>query len=423
MRILVLSMALLMLFVQVDLSHARKGNVVLTVTARQREALLLSSSSSSWNLESVFGSKFIQTLQNTFHEQGFVIIRGLIEPDLLHRLQVAAQVQLDKTTDKPGTTEFVSFEFGPLFAGVQDENHLMAFYEAAVTSAVPQLIAKILLNNDNIKRNETSRPESTLSQPCRRLRVLKDALLCKGPEPGFCGWHVDDWVFWPTIADESSSEPGVNAWIALDDMPAKWGGSIALSPASHVADWRHQAYKAIGSTPTLDAETGLVLGSESSKKGVLNTCKMAELAPELAQRMEKSRAVFDFEKGDVLFHTRWLFHRSLPVNDKGLAYFAKRGQKVALKRYSIRYELGSAKLQRGMSMEPSILMNPRNRGKTLDEVCENDGPWYPQCSPEGATSASINATRQRVVAKLEEVEKRRQQAFQKIMPYVVPSSE
>ena len=193
---------------------------------------------------------------------------------------------------------------------------------------------------------------------------------------------------------------GVNAWIALDDMPARWGGGIAVSPTSHTADWRHEAYQAIGSTPTHDANEGLVLRSDLSKKGILNTCKMADLAPELAERMEKSRVVFDYQKGDILFHTRWLFHRSLPVNDKGLAHFDKLGQPVALKRYSIRYELGSARLQRGMSVEPCILMNPLNRGKTLDEICENDGPWYPQCTPEAAVNPdTLDDMRKRVVAK------------------------
>ena len=31
-------------------------------------------------------------------------------------------------------------------------------------------------------------------------------------------------------------------------------------------------------------------------------------------------------------------------------------------------------------MEPSVLMNTDNSGKTLDEICESD-PFYPQCWP------------------------------------------
>lgn len=416
MRIFVLCLALLL--AQVAFTAAKKGNAVFTVTPRQREALLSSSSSSPAHLQSVFGATFIQDLRQTFDEQGYVIIRGLLEPDLLQRLEIASQVQLEKKAGKPTGTEFVSFEFGPLFAAVQDEK-CMAFYETAVTSAVPQFIAKILLElllDNNKDENDTSPP------PPPRLRVLKDALLCKGPEPGFCGWHVDDWIFWPTIAQESTS--GVNAWIALDDMPARLGGGIAVSPMSHTADWRHEAYQAIGSTPTQDANKGLVLGSDLSKKGILNTCKMADLAPELAQRMERSRIVFDYRKGDILFHTRWLFHRSLPVNDKGLAHFNTLGQPVALKRYSIRYELGSARLQRGMSVEPCILMNPHNRGKTLDEVCEQDGPWYPQCTPEAAVNPeTLDDMRKRVVSKSAQVEERTRQEFQRAMPYIQPSSE
>ena len=35
---------------------------------------------------------------------------------------------------------------------------------------------------------------------------------------------------------------GVNAWIAIDDMPISTGGGFALSIGSHVAPWRHEAY-------------------------------------------------------------------------------------------------------------------------------------------------------------------------------------
>jgi hypothetical protein len=54
----------------------------------------------------------------------------------------------------------------------------------------------------------------------------------------------------------------------------------------------------------------------------------------------------------------------------------------ALKRYTIRYERGSARLIRGVSLEPSVLMDPQNSGKSLDEVCEiNNAPYYPRCWP------------------------------------------
>ena len=49
---------------------------------------------------------------------------------------------------------------------------------------------------------------------------------------------LDDYGFWPATADSK----GINAWIAIDDMPANRGGGFALSVGSHVASWRHKAY-------------------------------------------------------------------------------------------------------------------------------------------------------------------------------------
>jgi hypothetical protein len=45
--------------------------------------------------------------------------------------------------------------------------------------------------------------------------MLRDIFLAKDSEQFVCGWHVDDTGFWPAVAEA----PGVNAWIAVDDMP------------------------------------------------------------------------------------------------------------------------------------------------------------------------------------------------------------
>jgi ectoine hydroxylase-related dioxygenase (phytanoyl-CoA dioxygenase family) len=59
-----------------------------------------------------------------------------------------------------------------------------------------------------------------------------------------CDWHVDDVGFWPEAFE--SDNQGINVWIALDDMPREYQGSMALAPESHHAPWRHDAYAAIG---------------------------------------------------------------------------------------------------------------------------------------------------------------------------------
>jgi hypothetical protein len=55
---------------------------------------------------------------------------------------------------------------------------------------------------------------------------------------------------------------------------------------------------------------------------------------------------------------------------------------MELKRYSIWYERGVAKLFPGIAFEPCVvIMNPANSGVSLDEVCKHEGPFYPVCCP------------------------------------------
>ena len=392
---------------------------VYTVTTEQRQSLL---SSYPEKFEENFDKLIIQQIRDTFNKKGYVIIRGLIDDNLLQRLETASEILADRNSqEKRQSKEFVSFQFGPIFSGFDQKDEesevLTAFYDAATSSAIPQFISKILLPKDGGKNNkkvESTTTNTAVAENGRSLRVLKDALLCKGKEAEYCGWHVDDWVFWPTSA---KSLPGINAWIALDDIPSKFGGGIAISPGSHLANWRHDAYQAIGSTQIHPDQEGLVLGSKLSKKGVLNTCKMADLAPEIAETMEETKVVFDYQKGDILFHTRWLFHRSDPVNNEGQSYY-----KTALKRYSIRYEFGSTNLQKGTSIEPCILLNPDNSGQSLDEVCEVNGPWYPRCiSDSQFIDAEKVALQNLVDEKLPLVDAKRKEVFARIAPYIQAS--
>jgi len=56
----------------------------------------------------------------------------------------------------------------------------------------------------------------------------------------------DDYGFWPTTPDSL----GINAWIALDDIPVSFGGGFALAAGSHLVSWRMEAHEAIGSPLT-----------------------------------------------------------------------------------------------------------------------------------------------------------------------------
>ena len=62
-------------------------------------------------------------------------------------------------------------------------------------------------------------------RPDQSIRILKDGFF------GFqsynntgCGFHVDDFFFWPTTDDST----GVNFWIALSPMRISEGGGIRV---------------------------------------------------------------------------------------------------------------------------------------------------------------------------------------------------
>ncbi len=298
-------------------------------------------------------------LQKTFEDEGFVLVRGLLDESELKRLCSVGQAMA--VGGKHHSNRFSSLEFGPVFSVEED-----VFREAALQSAIPAVIALLL----GLDVNESECDKSPLT-----LRVLKDAFFAKGKEESHCGWHVDDCVFWPTDANSC----GVNVWIALDDMPSKYGGGLAISPKSHKAEWKQKAYESIGSTPTLPVE------GVNPAAMTFSTCEMESSNQEMNDVIEASKVEFDYRAGDCLFCHRWLFHRSVPINQEGLNFYPD-GSSLA--RYTIRYERGTAKLIPGFSLEPSVLTNPENSGMSLDEVCARDGPFYPQCWPPLMEEAS-----------------------------------
>jgi len=173
-----------------------------------------------------------------------------------------------------------------------------------------------------------------------------DVFLAKDEGQYVCGWHVDDWGFWPATA----SSTGVNAWVAIDDMPVSTGGGFALSVGSHQASWRYTAYEITGATPTLPLE-----GFKSAKDMFTNrkgsgTCNLRSADPQLNEIIEDSARIYDIKAGDVIFHTRWLFHRTVPFNIKETKALDKIHPTI-YRRYSVRYAPGTAQLPRGYGTE------------------------------------------------------------------------
>mmetsp|Transcript_4548 Transcript_4548/g.9435 ORF Transcript_4548/g.9435 Transcript_4548/m.9435 type:complete len:390 (-) Transcript_4548:29-1198(-) len=332
---------------------------IFNITAEQRAALC----SPQLCCDDVEFNEILKSIKQTYNTEGFVLIRGLLDDDAKERLVAAGhELQSADTRRPPIGNQFNALEFGSAF-----NSEKVIFREVALDSAIPAVIAKVLLDieekddeDGDEKKNDTT------------LRLLKDAFMAKGKEELHCGWHVDDNLFWPT--DSSSS--GVNVWLSLDEMPAEYGGGMAVSPKSHTAEWRRDAYTSIGSTPTLPPEG---VSPAQLRKTFGQTCNMASLNEEINAKIESTKLVFDYQPGDCLFCHRWLFHRSTIINEDGMNHY---DDNSALKRYTIRYERGSAKLIQGVNLEPSVLIDPQNSGKSLDEVCEiNNKPFYPRCWP------------------------------------------
>jgi hypothetical protein len=205
-----------------------------------------------------------------------------------------------------------------------------------------------------------------------------------------CDWHVDDNGFWPesyiSAASERSGKDqnGINAWIALDDMPAMYQGSMAVAPASHKSSWRHDAYFAIGQNRTEDggkSKEEIVRKMKANVERRYPTCELHHFDPQIRAKIEKSSHIVDVKRGDVVFATRLLFHRTLAVTEDGIEYY-KSIDKEYLKRYSVRYVPGSARLPNGWSVEWSVLADPANVGRSLDKIAESGTMFYPKVWPQ-----------------------------------------
>lgn len=267
---------------------------------------------------------------------------------------------------------------------------IRAFRDIALRSSLVQASAELM----------------QLNPATQTMRILRDVFLAKPVESDqVCDWHVDDQTFWPesflskivhpstTTADDDDSSityvsTGINVWLAMDDMPEVYSGSMAVAPGSHIADWRFDGYRSIGQDRTKEGtitkeEFVKILFDPQSK----STCNMPASNPELREKIDATKATFDIRQGDVIFCDRLLFHRTLALTNEGKAHFQSLSKPV-LNRYSIRYVPGTARLPTGFTIDLGLLSNSANAGRTLEEVAassqnDEDGGavWYPQVWP------------------------------------------
>ena len=241
-------------------------------------------------------------LQESFRRDGVVAVRGLIDPALLSALDGATnkivleqqQRNEKKNSVKPKVltgrkkppSQFFTVNQGTMFLPMDDETEnstsISPFVEVALMSEIPHVVANLLEFDCNACGNMT-------------LRVLRDIFLAKDEEEYVCGWHVDDVGFWPALVEKPGDLVGINAWIALDDMPVESGGGFALAVGSHSSSWKEEAYHLIGSTHSYPS------GGFNSSRDILQnrpgngTCNIQHTAPHLHRRMEETKRIYDIK--------------------------------------------------------------------------------------------------------------------------------
>ena len=361
-----------------------------------------------------------------YERDGVLVIRNLVPPKLLDRLNEAGNLLIGKQElEQKGRRKGKQFHLvhnGAIFLGVpspedstcnidaeqcdarqsidQVDNTtvLSSFRDLAMYSKIPRVAASLLrLDELRVGGVENLREQSRkrTNQYKKRvddsinLRICRDIFLTKDNDPYACGWHVDDTGFWPSVAED----PGVNAWIALDDMP--WPNTenrnssvatFALSLGSHRVPWRHEAYHVTGSTHTQPPEGFQSAADLIERRTGSGTCNIKTSAPDLYRKLEERKVVYDLKRGDVIFHDRWVFHRTVTVDEYSrMAGIQQKESSESndkiFKRYSIRYSPGTARVPPGFGFELSALYNFDNANSTLDEIVERDGPFYPKVWP------------------------------------------
>lgn len=344
---------------------------IFTVTPQQRDALVC---------DGFFPAELARSMRNFYEREGYVLVRGLLEAETMRKLQKAVELsEEDFSTEGYVAKNFQSMKFNPILLGLPpppangseqetereaEENVLKAFRETALHSGIPVFIAEILLQLDRASGDT--------------LRVVNDVFLAKdGREEQAAGWHVDDRGFWPCSAHQESSVPvGVNAWIAVNDIPSqRVGGGMAIVPRSHLEegyDWVREGYETIGSTKLepLEGYSDLTEFLKSRK----HTTEMERTNPQLYAKIDKLKKSFDYREGDVLLMSRWLWHRS----EQRKSHYGS----GTFMRYTVRYDVGRTKLFSGISTVPAVVYDKSNAGKTLDEICRSTGlPFYPEAWP------------------------------------------
>ena len=188
-----------------------------------------------------------------------------------------------------------------------------------------------------------------------------------------------------------------------------------MAVGSDTASWRDEAHYVTGASTTWPSEGYKDAADMFSKRTGSGTCNLKTSAPHLHRRMEETKRLYPMRRGDVIFHTRWLFHRTVAFNQSYVA--EHEGEDLVYRRYSIRYGPGSSFIPVGYGTEPSVLWKEENGGRTADQVSQLDGPWYPRAWPS-ADPKELHDMADLVENKLPVAEERKAARVQEMKPHL-----
>lgn len=272
-----------------------------------------------------------------FYTDGFVIAPGLLSAEDISSLQ-AAEAALEKAQDSDPQSRPAQYKRLAYRGAWRFDD---AFRRIATESPIAEVAAQLT--------------PTKLEQ--RGVVVVNDAYFrfCAG-DAG-CGFHVDDPFFWP--AKQGEPGPGVNVWIPLCDV-GEGGGGLTVVPGSFSEEFVkcREAIAAVGQ----DGQ-GRPTGPQ--------TCQLAKLDPALNEKLVQLSVSPTMRAGDVMFCTRYLFHRANNFKEGS----GERGA-VGIGRYSLRYMPGEAVVHGLRQVDGKLIRDPPVQLK------EADGKRFPAVEME-----------------------------------------
>lgn len=198
-----------------------------------------------------------QTVRS-FHEDGFVKLSGVLDPDTLrfYEAEITSQV-------KTLNTQHLPLE--------ERDTYGKAFLQ----------VANLWQHSDVVKQFVFSERLAGIAADLlgvRGVRLYHDQALYKEPSGGITPWHADQY-YWPLSSDRT-----VTVWVPLQRTP------IEMGPLSFAKGSQHMEFG-----------RDLQISDESE----------AKLAVDLAEANFPT-VQEPYELGDVSFHTGWTFHRAGP---------------------------------------------------------------------------------------------------------------